>query len=181
MLVLAFVFFILFYCFSALMFLASVIFALFYCFSLSFFSSSVSSWGPARLGTVSGLPLGVLSHGRFGPGGQRTLHLSVRPPVCNGWGCLHGGAICSLGLWSLSVWLAPKASSSPQASVPGHVSLGTASVCVGLSVLVCVCVHMCGSVYVFVYLSVYLLGWEGWVLLIFFSWFSLLFLICYVF
>ena len=66
-------------------------------------------------------------------------------------------------------WLPKVASSSPQASVPGHVSLGTASLCVGLSVLVCVCVHMCGSVYVFVYLSVYLLGWEGWVLLIFFS------------
>ena len=50
------------------------------------------------------------------------------------------------GFWS------KVASSVPQVSVLGHVSLVTASVCVGGSVCVCV------SVYVFVYLSVHICG-----------------------
>ena len=40
-------------------------------------------------------------------------------------------------------WPLKVASSSPHVSVPGHVSLVTASVCVGVSVWVCVCVCLC--------------------------------------
>ena len=64
----------------------------------------------------------------------------------------------SLQSWtkiSLSVAGPPKvASSTPQVSLPSHVSLVTASVCVGVTVWVsvsaCVCVSVCMSVYVFV-------------------------------
>ena len=48
-------------CFIPSCFLAYMLFALFYCFTIlfcQFLISSVSSWGPARLGVVSGLAAG---------------------------------------------------------------------------------------------------------------------------
>ena len=98
----------------------------------------------------------------FGPSGWRALHPGVGPPVCPGWGGLCGSAPWGLGLGSLSVWLVPPkvASSMPQVSLPSHVSLVTASVCVSVcvSVAMCVCVSVCMSMYVFVYVSVHVFG-----------------------
>ena len=138
-----------------------------------FLISSVSSRGPARLGGVSSLPLGALSYGWFQPRWPE----GSAPAWC-GASCLPGLGWSlwrrSLQPWtriSLSVAGPPEvASSAPQVSLPGHVSLVTASVCVGVSVYM--------RVYVFVYVSVHTCGgWEGWALLIFFSWllFTLLF------
>ena len=59
-------------------------------------------------------------------------------------------------------WPPKVASSMPQVSVPGHVSLMTASVCVGVGgwvcVSACVSVSVYMSGYVFVYVSVHICG-----------------------
>ena len=87
------------------------------------------------------------------------------------------GASCLPGLgWSLwrhSLWpwtgialsvVGPSkvASSTPQVSLPNHVSVVIASVCVGVSVWIrvsaCICVSVGLSVYVFVYDSVHVCG-----------------------
>ena len=129
-------------------------------------------------------PRGVLSHGRLRPGWPEGS-----APWCRA-SCLPG---LGWSLWRRSLWpqtgmsvgvVAPRkvASSTPWVSLPSHVSLVTASVCVGVSMCVCVsacvCMSVCISVYVFVYLCLCacLWGCEGWVLLVFFSWFYLLFL-----
>ena len=59
-------------------------------------------------------------------------------------------------------WPPKVASSVPQVSLPSHVSLVTASLCLGVSgwvcVSVCVCVNVYMSVYVLVYVSVHTCG-----------------------
>ena len=100
--------------------------ALFYCFTVlvcQFLISSVSSWGPARLGVVTGLD------------GGGAVPWTVSARVARG--------VCT-PVRGLSVW------------VCGSVCL-RAYVCVYECVCICVCLCAC------------LWGWEGWVLLIFFS------------
>ena len=137
-----------------------MLFALFYCFSLSVFNLQWSLFWP----------WGVLSHGRLRPGWPEGS-----APWC-GVSCLPGLGWslwrCSLRPWSgisPGVVGPPKvASSMQQDSLPGHVSLVTATVWMCMSV--CVCVHMCECVYECVCLCPCLWGLEGWVLLISFSW-----------
>ena len=136
------------------MFLTSLDFALFYCFSLSVFR--VASWGPARLGAVSGLrwvgggdvPWTVLA---WVAGGLCTL---VNGPLSARVGVVSLAALPAALDRDLSQcgWHPNVASSSPHVSVPGHVSLVTASVCVRVSVCVCVCVRACMRVCVGVFI-----------------------------
>ena len=165
--------------------LASMHFTLFYCLSLSVFSSSVSSWGAARLGVVSGLLLGVLSHGWFQPG-----WLEGSAP----W-CLPGLGVVSVAVFPAALdydlsqcgWSPKVASSSPQALVLGHVSLVTASVYVDVSawVYVCMCVTVGVCIWVCMCISLCIsvrvggLGSSDFLFLIFFVFFKclLLFLI----
>ena len=126
-----------------------------------FLISSVSSWGPARLGVVSGLATGVAVPWTVSTRVARGLCTLVRGLLSAWVGVISVAALpaaldrdlCQCG-WHLKV-----ASSVPQVSLPSHISSVTASVCLGVSVWVCVAVcvsvSVCMSVYLFVYVSVH--------------------------
>ena len=127
-----------------------------YCFSLSVFNLQ---WGKLPGWVLSLVWLqGVLSHGQFWPG-----WLEGSAPWC-GASCLPrlGQSLWrrSLRPWtgiSPSVVGPPKvASSVPQVLLPSHVSVVTASVCVGVSVCVCMSVCLCAYVWVCMYLRMFL-------------------------
>ena len=131
------------------MFLASTLFALFYCFSLSVFNLQCSSWGPARLGVVSGLAaVGAVPW---------TVPARVTRGLCTlVWGLLPAQAgVVSVAMLPAAFdrdlsqcgWPPKVASSMQQVLLPNHVSLVTATVCVVVSVCISVyvSVHVCGG------------------------------------
>ena len=130
-----------------------------------FLVSSVSSWGPAGLGVVSGLAVGGAVSEAISARAVRGLRTEV-------WGLLSARAgVVPVAALSAALdqdcsqcgWLVPP---GLKVLLPSNVSSVTTSVCVRMCDCLFKCVCLCACLW----------GWEGWVLFIFFSWFYLVFL-----
>ena len=162
------------------MFLASMLFASFYYLHLSIFNLQCFLMIGCQTGsclwsaTGGAVPWTVSA---WAATGLCTLVRGLLSARVGGGLC--GGNLCGLGPRSLSLWLAPKGSFLHASGLAAQPCLFRDScVCVWVCGSACVCVSVCMNVYAFVYVSVHVCGR---VLVIFFSWFYLLFLFSVVF